>query len=357
MPILSPGLRGNMIGDLARSVDSEVNPGSSIGDAIPGECIDGSRRGLPRAEYDWSRDGLRIECKSSLMAWRIAQKRWIFEFTDVKHSQAMFDELWLVLYSPKCLYFYRHDGKLGLTSRGHNTRVDGHRIYLRGPIHVEDWSSSLASILEMLDSESNDCTRLYVMPTIDYRIEILMRRLPGNTAHHVYQYAPLGQLSPTSRALRIQQLVRCVDGMLNPHSLISDPVPGYTANGVRRHVTQAEYDWCRDGSRIECKSGQLTWDKYWGRWKAAFSKIKVARDVSPCLFDELLLALYTPRGIYIYKHDLRLGLSSCGSKSASWGHQVQLYGPNAEENWAISLDIILAKLDASGCERIAYVQW
>lgn len=126
---------------------------------------------------------------------------------------------------------------------------------------------------------------------------------------------------------------------------------------LRRPLIQAEYDWCRDGSRIERKSGQLRWDTHQEQWKPAFSKIKVARDASPCLFDEPLLALYTPRGIYIYKHDLRLGMSSIGCKTPSLGHQIQLHGPTGREDWAVSLDIILAKLDASGCERLAFVMW
>ena len=40
-------------------------------------------------------------------------------------------------------------------------------------------------------------------------------------------------------------------------------------------MQQAEYDWLRDGSRIECKSSQLQWNRDTKRWAVVFQAIKL----------------------------------------------------------------------------------
>lgn len=270
----------------------------------------------------------------------------------------MYDELLLVLYTPEFIYFYRHDGNMGLASSGQRTAHEGQQIMLRGPPQEEYWLSSLRAILGVLDSETNGCARLYSMPLTDYRIpSILSRWTESIMPQRIFRNVPLGQCCPNERAMRIQTLVRCVDGILNPHSLISDPAPGYTISGACRSVYTAEYDWCRNGVRIECKSGQLRWEKSSRRWKVVFSSVKVGDVVTPRPFDELLLGFYTPRGIYIFKHDVHFGLFRGGCRTAATGYGIQVYGPRRVSDWMSALDAILAKFDDSGCERIAYVQW
>lgn len=89
-----------------------------------------------------------------------------------------------------------------------------------------------------------------------------------------------------------------------------------------------------------------------------FAGIKLARLTKrSVLFDELLLGLYTPRGIYIYRHDMYFGVSSCGVATAEAGYSIQLYGPCGTLQWDHALSAILRKLDESGCKRVALVQW
>ena len=54
-------------------------------------------------------------------------------------------------------------------------------------------------------------------------------------------------------------------------------------------------------------------------WKLLFQDVKLAYGDAPAAFDELLLAVYTPRGVYLYRHDLRLGVSTRGKKTAAAG--------------------------------------
>ena len=74
-------------------------------------------------------------------------------------------------------------------------------------------------------------------------------------------------------------------------------------------------------------------------------------------FDELLLALYTPRGIYVYLHDQKYGVTTSGLKTADSGNAIHVVGPAAKADWSTSLDAMLDKLDRSGCMRLAFLPW
>jgi len=74
-------------------------------------------------------------------------------------------------------------------------------------------------------------------------------------------------------------------------------------------------------------------------------------------FDQLLLALDSPRGVYIYLHDGSFGVASTGVNSQVFGHDIMAVGPMGEEHHEIALDAILAKFDASDCRLLAVVRW
>ena len=75
-------------------------------------------------------------------------------------------------------------------------------------------------------------------------------------------------------------------------------------------------------------------------------------------FEELQLALYTPRALYLYRHDLLLGVTRVGKRTAATGHDIKLCGPRGEEDWQEALDrTLLPKLDESACEPLAVVKW
>ena len=164
----------------------------------------------------------------------------------------------------------------------------------------------------------------------------------------------LAELSAAPRANVLTSVVRGLDTSLHPHARIEDAVAGTTVGGGRRGQNQASYAWQRDGVRVACKSAQLTWDASNRRWAVQFQKIKPSGAEGA--FDELLLALYTPRGVYAFRHDLRLGMSTAGKSTEATGRVIDVVGPRGEESWRSALDgAILPKLDAGGCERVAEV--
>lgn len=183
----------------------------------------------------------------------------------------------------------------------------------------------------------------------------------------------------------------------------------------------------RDGQRVACRVAQLSWDRHGRRWQATFviqpdGRAPAAHAAADSQLDsqagsqldsqlEVLLALYTPRGLYVYTHDGSLGLGSRGAVGGG-GSQVRLSGPRCastgsnclcpschrpyspyspysahaahtaptahngpcssepradrershtrrgEAGWEAALDgSILPRLGRSGCERVAFVDF
>lgn len=309
LSIVSASLRGNTLADLARMIDYEQHPNSMFEDAHLGRCTNGIRRGSANAEYDWRRDGLRIECKSAMMKWIPSSRRWVVQFLGVKFAErgvrkhALFDELLLVLFTPRNVYFYRHDGEFGLSRRGASTSNRGHSVQIVDPRGLEDWADSLKRIMDKFDAGSNGCSRLAALPISDSRISRILDKR-RNATHQVFSGIPLGNMTPFRRASRIRAAVRCVDAIVN-----RDPKFDLTCQGFcswiadqNDHCDHRKSKFCWRRGRVKCKIGQLCFDPKANQWKVRFARIQMSHgqeEYNVC-FDELVLGMYTPRGIYIY---------------------------------------------------------
>lgn len=191
-------------------------------------------------------------------------------------------------------------------------------------------------------------------------------RAAGALLTHNVQLAHAARQGAARGAL-LTAMVREVDGWLHAPAAIDDPLPGVRVDGRRRGAHQAAYSWRRDAVRVACKSAQFKWDRSNRCWELRFSNVKLGYTGSrprgsalaaPREFDELLLAVYTPRALYIYRHDLLLGVTPAGKRTAVHGHDIKLCGPRGQTEWARALDdAVLPKLDASGCTRLAVVEW
>lgn len=368
LALLSPKARGEIIATAVRGVIADQYPNAQISEAVAGSCMNGRSRSFYQAEYDWLCDGRRVECKSAQMAWKYYHNRWGFLFRGIKvaftvfRTQALFDELVLALYTPHNIYVYRHDLVLGLSTAGVATGPIGHVVSIVGPVGERDWSIAVGAILSKLDAQTNNCTHIADFLLTDCRIE---QAVASHTtrSHHImepaYRNVPLAELSPVVRAIRMQELARAVDSERHGSSCIKDALVGARVDGGKRGQYQAEYDWIRGSLRIECKSARLLWNDANTCWRLTFVAIKLEYDGvrASASFDELILVVYTPRGIYMYQQDQVLGVSSHGKLTSSCGFQISLSGPRRQFDWAASLDAILHKLDNSGCNHIAFISW
>lgn len=346
-------LRGDLLSNIVRMSVVNGEEAARITDAEPGLCHGGRRRGASNAEYDWLCNGRRVECKSSMLRWIAYYRTWGFRFQSVKFHY--FDILLLVLYTPLELIVYQHDFELGVSSAGSRTETDGYHISLYGPKYEADWNVALQYVLGKLDAPSNKCRRVARLslqhPEVVRVLQSFESSSYASLMSRAYHEVPLAFMSVGVRGTRIQAIARLIYSIMNMGSSVMDPVAGVRINGARRSMAQAEYDWSRDGQRIECKSSQLAWDSHNHRWRHRFHGIK---SVS---FDELQLCFYTPRGIFIYLHDGRFALSSNGVRSETHGCQISMVGNVHEQDWSVALDTILKKFDSSPCKYLGLIQW
>ena len=74
-------------------------------------------------------------------------------------------------------------------------------------------------------------------------------------------------------------------------------------------------------------------------------------------FDELLLAVYTPEGVHLFRHDGRSGVTTSGVSTAATGKSIQFVGPKYESDWRVALGEIRGKMQEKGCRPLAFVPW
>ncbi|CAE8652065.1 unnamed protein product [Polarella glacialis] len=344
---LNEKVRGSILESLVRRLDQQLHPGSVIRDAVDGQCVNGVRRGRSRLSYGWLRDDVRVQCKSSQITWNKSHAHFIVCFHEVKlnvdeEAPAAFDELLLALYTPRGIFMFRHDLKFGLSRMGINTAVTGSSIVVSSRSGETNWSTALDVILQKLDVSG--CERLDFVNLDDKMLLKLAHVGDDCSMQQAYLGLPLSDLSSQARGDCIARLVRSIDSVLHPSCTVDDA---------------AGCDWIRGQDRVECKSSQLCWAKTQRLWRFIFYGVKIqARGIrEEAVFDDLLLALYTPKGIYVYRHDQGLGLATHGVRTQIEGHVIQIYGPSGVEDWRSALDAVLAKLDAgtNGCQRLAFV--
>ena len=313
---LGQNQQGKMVEEWAKGVLQKQNPHAEISDPEPGICRDGSRRGAHREEYDFLMGGCRVEIKSSRMAWSSTERLWYVVFSSIKlpygeRAQPAFDDLYLVLLSPKCLHLIKHDLVTGLGTCGKRTGVSGHTIRVRGSRRTNCWEDACDEILEKL-CEQGGCSAVHEQPLSDSGFqEILRERVsPAQTA---VAGIPMSSMSRERRGNRIQEIGLALDRRLNPQS-------AFSCTGGSRGTANAPADWVRGMKRVELKSCVLTFDRSNNRWQCCFYCIK------PDLFDELWLAIYTSVGIHYYRskygNSCSLGFGKAGVATKIDGHQL-----------------------------------
>ena len=398
--------RHELLSSLVRMLDeTEIHPDSEF-EPPTDECA---------SIVAWRRDGKRIGVRCAQMQWVslaagrqpsmldvTASGTWVVRFPNVpvQTEPAAFDELYLALYSPEALHIFRHDGSFGVSTAGRRLATQfssrGKQIQVYASQSVRGWRAALELyILPKL--WTSDCVSLGTLAFEDRRaIELAASFKQSSDSKLAASYAgvPLADRSPSSRRATLEKIVREVDAELHPGASFeagaavrttsaaaaSPPDSGGQQSGEQQAEEEAakwqrHCSWLRDGVRVTCKSAQLGWDKSSRKWRFTFQGIRsrgAARapelaasapepDPEPQVASELYLALYTPKGVYVYLHDGLLGLTGAGRMSALSGKQLKLAGPIHEEDWERALDqTILPMLDddeASGCRRLAFVDF
>ena len=308
-----------------------------IEDPIPGKRIDGTKRGVCQAEYDFLSNGRRVEIKSSQLKWDTGDETWNVYFGGVRFGA--FDDLYLVIFSPQWVDLIKHDLTTGISMSGPFSQSRGSGIKICGKAQ---WPEALDAILAKL-CEGGNSLLVGRASTDDSAIKTLCDHHHGYSNQFYCDY-PLASSSPQLRGLRVEKIVMEVDRRIHANSTFAEPGLEYRIDGRRRGKGNASYDWIRDGKRIEVKHSQLSFVENRRFWYCTFRKVE-----STC-FDELLLAIYSPRGLDVFKHNRSYALSNSGASE-----EISLRAGTRALDWLSALQAIEAKLQSNGCPRIAQI--
>ena len=346
---LGQAQQGKIFQEWAKGVLQKQNPQAEISDPDLGTCRNGSKRGVYRAEYDFLMGGRRVEIKSSRMAWGSVEGCWNVQFSRIKlpygeRTQPAFDDLYLVILSPKGMHLIKHDHVTRISTCGERTGVSGHQTRVYGSRRTNCWEDACDEILEKL-CQRGGYSMVHEQHLSDLDSQLSKRDSPGQTA---VAGIPMSSMSRERRGKRIQEIGLALDRRLNLQS-------AFSFTGGNRGTSNAPADWVRGMRRVELKSSLLTFDRSKNRWQCRFSCIKAD------LFDELWLAIYTSFGIHYYRSKYRnscsLGFVKAGVATKIDALQLQFYGSRGELDPLEAFKTIEAKIISRGCELIAIVEW
>ena len=157
------------------------------------------------------------------------------------------------------------------------------------------------------------------------------------TTHDAYVGIPLAELSAKARGDVLEGVVRRVLEE-SAGEVATDPVVGVSVAGSKRPLTSAPYDFSLRGRRVEVKSAQLKYDKHRLCWFVSWQQIKSD------MHDDLYLAMYTPSGVFLFKHDGTKGVTTSGKAQESGGGQVQVCGPRSEKSVERATAVVVDKM-------------
>ena len=137
MSKLMSNKRGLRLQAMGLAVDSILHPKSHFSTVLS-NSTEARLRGTSNAFADWSRDRIRVELKSSSLAWAKHNATWRCRFCNIKPD--FFDELWLSIYSPLGIHFYRSHCLQHLVFSRNGMLSEHNGLYLRfsGPANEAD---------------------------------------------------------------------------------------------------------------------------------------------------------------------------------------------------------------------------
>ena len=150
---------------------------SSTQDALSNaRCVNGTRRGPNQQLYDFRKGDIRVEVKSAQFKWDTSIGRWVAQWKNVKTDEH--DELQLVLYTPKTLFVFVHDGKWGLSTAGKATASGGKKVTIYGSRKEAVLETSLAAVLRSTLPPPHFVYH-FATPTPDAAIEAILASTTG----------------------------------------------------------------------------------------------------------------------------------------------------------------------------------
>ena len=296
------------------------------------------------AGWDFTIDDRKVEFRSAQLSFERRKQQWGARFRGVKFAffgfrdTALFDDLYLLLYSPAGIHLLQHDLQTGLSTEGIRTSHTGHTIFVGGQMRAS-WREALAHILDKLTMAGSCKLLAHIGPSDPILLGLLSSHQKASPHHvDIYKGVPWSNMNPMLRGLRVQEIACLVDQAVHPRSCC-----------VEHAVGNRPADWIRDGVRVEVKHAKMILSKT--HMLCAFSGIKIG------LFDELWLMIYSPFGLHMFKHEGACGLSIVSGYTAAIGKNIVVTGVAHQLCPREALETMKEKLQNAGCSRVAEVLW
>ena len=367
LSLVAPARRGRLLESLAKRVLERLHANCYFQDAPQNSaCADGQPRGLWRADFDGTFRGRRVEIKSARLSWSSGDRVWRYTFYNVKLARdgfvhQPFDELYLLTHAPDGFCLIKHDLSTRVYSSGIRTEIHGHMIRIPGSCDDCSWKEAQKTILHKLLSEGS-CELLSHVSLSDPLIRSMYSQLTSDKLpphYELYKGITWSTLDPCRRGLCVEQIAFEFDQMQNPSSTFLSAKGEMTAQGYHRSERNAAVDWIRNGVRVEVKHTQMQTYRQ-AFWRCQWSGIK-----APSLgcshgtyFDELWLAIYSPRGLHFFKHwGWHDNLISQGARSSSQGGVLQISVKVKDFCIDHAIQDITSKLVDRGAEPHMTILW
>jgi|MDSY01.1.fsa_nt_gb hypothetical protein len=191
-------------------------------------------------------------------------------------------------------------------------------------------------------------SRVYRAPPLALGIEQFADLLPAPPTLSEATYSVLSQQPKAAR--------NAVLATVTERVLLRADDDNHTKLALKAPSCAGEHAWrLHNGSRLLVKFAHFGWDASAHRWLGMFCKVVEREPPSaPLPFDILVLGLLSPRGLYLYRHDLEYAMVRHATKKRLTA-DVRLSGPVGGERWWFALDHMLDQLDATNCQRLAHL--
>jgi len=329
---LSEKERGDNLENVVRQVLEEIT-GEKTYEPDPGTTFTGKKRGRNSAPFDFYLKSRKCEVKSAQLGWNKFQNFFYANFHNIKRNE--YDDLYLALYTPSGVYIYKHDDKYGISTHGKTQESRGGKIQVYAPRNEESIEVATNVVLKKLQS-------MFIK-----HVSLDEINITTSVTYNIYKGLPLAYFGGGERGTILEYVVRQVlEEITGEKSHKADP--GTTLTGKKRGRNSAPFDFHLKSRKCEVKSAQLGWEKGKKRFCAKFQNIKRNE------YDDLYLALYTPSGVYIYKHDDKYGISTNGKTQESCGGYIEVFAPRNEASIEVATNVVLEKLKHMHVKTIKY---
>jgi hypothetical protein len=315
----STALRGAIAEAVAKKVLIEL--GGDVRNAEASNCVNGRARGKGLERYDLLVDGEATEVKSARMTYEPSHQMWTLHFKNVKKSE--FDRLILCFEGFDGVRVYEWGGE-GYGTSGKSEAASGGTVQVCALCSQPDALAAHAQLVAKMEEKGNALLKFVPYDDPAYA-DVWATRTRTNK---YYEGVPLAALSSGARGGALEAVVRAFVAANLGRAVADAPVTQNVA-GASRGKNSTTCDFLVDGARAEVKSSMMVWNKHMERFELNFQCVK------PDAHDVLYLAWMTPRGMHIFEHDGKAGLSTHGKATAATGYKIQFSAPAGKTGYKV----------------------